>query len=161
MEFFSARLENMVGERLDAFDTALEGIADRLGEIEDKLDADHDGETSNAFLKGYLQASLAGIMVQLKRIGKVETEVSMLRSDIKILTKVSCDVLGGIKRLDDLSKKYETYGTDLAGRRAPAVPAGPGDAKAGAAAEQPEGAGSAPVRPRRTSTVDEDPKSSD
>ena len=156
MEFFGARLETMVGERLDAFDTALEGIADRLGEIETKLDADHDGDTSNAFLKGYLQASLAGIMVQLKRIGKVESEVSMLRSDIKVLTKVSCDVLGGIKRLDDLSKKYETYGTDLAGRFAPAVPAGPRDAKAGAAAEEPQRASSAPPRPRRTATSDQD-----
>ena len=161
MEFFGARLETMVGERLDAFDTALEGIADRLGEIEDKLDADHDGETSNAFLKGYLQASLAGIMVQLKRIGKVETDVSLLRSDIKILTKVSCDVLGGIKRLDDLSKKYERYGADLEGRFAPAVPAGPGDAKAGSAAEVPEAASSAPLRPRRATTSDEDSKSSD
>jgi hypothetical protein len=161
MDYFASRLEEVVGERLDAFDTALEGIADRLGEIENKLDADHDEGTSNAFLKGYLQASLAGIMFQLKRIGKVETEVSLLRSSIDVLTKVSCDVLGGIKRLDDLSKKYETYGTDLAGRFAPAVPAGPGDAKAGSAAEQPEGASSAPLRPRHTSTSDEDSKSSD
>ena len=161
MEFFSARLENMVGERLDAFDTALEGIADRLGEIEDKLDADHDGDTSNAFLKGYLQASLAGIMVQLKRIGKVETEVSLLRSDIKVLTKVSCDVLGGIKRLDDLSKKYERYGADLAGRRAPTVPAVAGDEPTRPAAEQPEGASSAPVQPRRASPFVENSKLSD
>ena len=161
MEFFGARLETMVGERLDAFDTALEGIADRLGEIETKLDADHDGDTSNAFLKGYLQASLAGIMVQLKRIGKVETEVSMLRSDIKVLTKVSCDVLGGIKRLDDLSKKYETYGTDLAGRRAPTVPAVAGDEPTRPAPGVPEAASSAPVRPRRTSPSDEDFESSD
>ena len=36
MDYFASRLEEVVGERLDAFDTALEGIADRLGEIETK-----------------------------------------------------------------------------------------------------------------------------